>query len=62
MCEIFKHFAEIEKRLDETTTKKDIEDLRKDISFVQSMPARLDRRVELLEDDMRLVKTKVGIR
>ena len=71
LAEIEKRLGGVEGRLEETATKKDIAEmatkkdiagLHYDISVVQSMPARLDRRVDLLEDDMRLVKTKVGMK
>lgn len=59
----------VDARLDKVATKSDIERLGKeiaalhyDISFVQSMPARLERRMDTLEDGLRLVKTKLGMR
>lgn len=62
-------FEKIEARLETTATKSDIARLEKeiallryDIGFVQSMPARLERRMDILEDGLRLVKTKLGMR
>lgn len=64
-----KGFGEMDKRFDKTATKLDIErleaeinELRRDIAFVQSMPARLERRVDALEDGLRIVKTKLRMR
>lgn len=61
--------AKVEARLEKTATKADIEQLEKeiallryDLGFVQSMPARLERRMDTLEDGLRLVKTKLGMR
>lgn len=62
-------FEKIETRLETTATKtdiarleKEIAELRHDLGFVQSMPARLERRMDTLEDGLRLVKTKLGMR
>ncbi|MEK7208015.1 MAG: hypothetical protein AAB699_00525 [Patescibacteria group bacterium] len=42
--------------------EKEIADLREDMAFVNKLPASLERRVERMEDDLRLIKTKIGIR
>ena len=54
-------FDELERRFDDKleTVKKE---LKEDIAHIQSLPASLGRRVDHLEDDVRLVKTKAGIR
>lgn len=61
-------FEKIEDRLEKTATKSDIARLEKeiagprhDLGFIQSMPARLERRMDTLEDGLRLVKTKLGM-
>ncbi len=69
-----KHFDE---RFDEMATKVELEqvkeematnlekvkeELQKDIASINRLPARLERRLDVVEDDLRVVKTKVGIR
>ncbi len=56
-----KRFDEMEKRFDDKleTVK---EELQSDIASVNHLPERLEHRMDTLYDDMRLVKTKVGIR
>lgn len=67
--EVDARFEKIETRLETTATKtdiarleKEIAELRHDLGFVQSMPVRLERRMDTLEDGLRLVKTKLGMR
>ena len=56
-------------RFDETATKQDIlrlekeiASLREDIAHGNRIPASLGHRVDRAEDDIRLIKTKVGMR
>lgn len=42
--------------------RKTKEELQKDIAHIQRFPASLGRRVDHVEDDIRLIKTKVGLR
>lgn len=62
-------FAEVETRFDETATKEDIarlereiKELREDMAHLTRVPFTLERRVDHVEDDIRLIKTKVGMR
>ena len=66
-------FDDMEARFDEVATKeeltevkkelqKDIAELRTDVTRIGHLPESLGRRADRLEDDIRLVKTKVGIR
>lgn len=55
-------FAETASKQDIVRLEKEITELRTDIAHVSRLPASLGRRVDHLEDDMRLVKTKAGIR
>ncbi len=63
-----KRFDEMEKRFDGKleTVKEELqtvkEELQSDIATINRLPAHLEHRVDVLYDDMRLVKTKVGIR
>lgn len=62
-------FEKIEARLDKTATKDDIVRLEKEItkldqniSHIGYLPIGIERRLDRVEDDLRIVKTKVGIR
>lgn len=64
-----KRFADIDKRLNGTATKndiirleKEIEKLDQNISHIGYLPIGIERRLDRVEDDLRVVKTKVGIR
>ena len=63
-----KHFDQTASKsdLDELATKKDLadvkEELQTDIKRIGNVPLGLERRLDRVEDDLRLVKTKVGIR
>lgn len=63
-------------RFDETVTRadivslkadiarleKEIAELREDIAHLKQIPFTLERRIDRMEDDIRLIKTKVGVR
>ncbi len=42
--------------------EKEVKELREDLAFVTRLPASVERRVDRMEDDIRLIKTKVGLR
>jgi hypothetical protein len=46
----------------EKELKKEINEVRHDISLISALPARLEHRVDVLYDDMRLVKTQIGLK
>ena len=63
--------ADVDTRFDETEKtikqevarlEKEIADLHEDVAHLTQLPASIERRLDRVEDDMRLVKTKVGIR
>lgn len=54
----------VKKELKEDISRleREIAELRDDVSRLTPLPAGIERRLDRVEDDMRLVKTKVGIR
>ncbi len=59
----------VKRGFDETATKQDILQLKEEIAemhdeiaLIERLPVSVERRLDLVEDDMRQVKTKVGIR
>ena len=54
--------VDMEARFEETATKQDVADIRRDITRIENILIEgLQRRLERVEDDMRLVKTKARI-
>ena len=67
-------FADMETRFDKTEQdiaglkqdiarlEKEIAELRQDILHINRLPSVVVRRIDRMEDDIRLIKTKVGMR
>ena len=68
-ADIEARFAEVDTRFDRAAAKEDIarlerevKELRGDIAHLNRVPFALEQRVGRMEDDIRLIKTKVGMR
>ncbi|HEY4508406.1 MAG TPA: hypothetical protein VJJ55_01990 [Candidatus Paceibacterota bacterium] len=49
-------------KVDIARLEKEIAELRQDILHVNRLPSVVVRRIDRMEDDIRLIKTKVGMR
>ncbi|PIQ68705.1 MAG: hypothetical protein COV91_02740 [Candidatus Taylorbacteria bacterium CG11_big_fil_rev_8_21_14_0_20_46_11] len=55
-------FDETAKQVDLNELKEDVSELRKQVNRIEARMGGYDNRLDLVVDDVRLVKTKVGIK